>query len=180
VLLITPRLVPASDATAASRALRQRPVTLRETTIRIKVSGVSGDNIERHRRLVEAFNARDIDAFLAYCDPQIEFHSTFAAIGGAVYHGHDGMRRWHRDLEDVWGDDFRAEPEAFFDIGEHTVAVDVLHGRGRQSGAEVALPAAQVARWRDGLIVWHKAYAHKEDAFRDLGVSEDALEPIVP
>jgi hypothetical protein len=153
---------------------------LRRVATRIKLNTVSEQNVERHRRLVETFNARDIEAFIAYCDPQIEFQSTFAAIGGAVYYGHDGMRKWHRDLEDVWGDDFRAEPEAFFDLGEHTVAVDVLHGRGRHSGADVALPAAQVAKWRDGLIVWHKAYAHKEDAFKDLGASEDALEPIAP
>jgi ketosteroid isomerase-like protein len=56
----------------------------------------------------------------------------------------------------------------------------VLHGRGRQSGADVEMPYAAVARWRDGLIVHQKAYVHREDALRDLGVSEDALEPIAP
>jgi hypothetical protein len=35
-------------------------------------------------------------------------------------------------------------------------------------------------RWRDGLAVHMKAYAHREDALRDLGVSEDQLEPIDP
>jgi ketosteroid isomerase-like protein len=141
---------------------------------------VSEQNVELHRRAVGAFNKRDIEAFIAYCHPEIEFHSTFAAIGGAVYHGHDGMRKWHQDFGDVWGEEISAEPEAYFDLGEHTLAVNVLHGRGRHSGAEVALPAAQVCRWRAGLIVYHKGYAHTEDAFRDLGVSEDALEPIDP
>jgi hypothetical protein len=29
-------------------------------------------------------------------------------------------------------------------------------------------------------VVYFKAYAHREDALRDLGLSEDALEPIAP
>jgi len=137
-------------------------------------------NVELHRRSAEAFNTRDVDAFIAFCDPQIELHSTVTVPGGAVYRGHDGVRRWHRDLEDAWGDELRVEPEAYFDLGEHTITFHVLHGRGRQSGADVAMPAAHLCRWRDALIVYFKGYAQQEDALRDLGVSEDALEPIAP
>jgi len=46
------------------------------------------------------------------------------------------------------------------------------------------MAVTQVARWRDGLLVYIKAYvkayASREDALRDLGVSEDELEPIRP
>ena len=42
------------------------------------------------------------------------------------------------------------------------------------------MPNALVATWRDGLIVYFKVYAHREDALSDLGVSEEALEPIAP
>src|SRR2546430_934870 len=70
---------------------------------------VSHENVEMHRRALEAFNAGDLEAFVALWDPEIEFHSTFAAVGGARYHGHDGLRRWHRDLEDAWGDGIRVE-----------------------------------------------------------------------
>jgi ketosteroid isomerase-like protein len=141
---------------------------------------VSEQNVELHRRLIQAYNERDTDAFIALCDPQIEVHSVFAAPGGAVYHGHDGVRKWHRDLEEAWGDDFRVEPEAFFDLAEDTLAFSLLHGHGRQSGVEVEMQNAQVARLRDGLVVYMKVYIHREDALRDLGVSEDALEPIAP
>jgi ketosteroid isomerase-like protein len=144
------------------------------------VSGVSEKNVELHRRLIEAYNARDTEAFIALCDPEIEVHSVFAVPGGGVYHGHDGVRRWHRDLEEAWGDDFRVEPDAFFDLGEDTLAFNLLHGHGRQSGVDVEMPNAQVARGRDGLVVYLKVYIHREDALSDLGVSEDALEPIAP
>jgi ketosteroid isomerase-like protein len=141
---------------------------------------VSDQNIELLRGFTEAYNARDAEAFISYCDPSVELHSAFAAVGGAVYHGHAGVHRFFRDMEEAWGKDIRSEPEAYFDLGDQTLAFSVFHGRGRQSGAEVAMPIAHVARWRDGLIVWTKSYGSREDALSDLGISEDALEPIAP
>jgi ketosteroid isomerase-like protein len=141
---------------------------------------MSLENVALHRRFVEAFNRRDIDSLIAFCDPGIEFHSAFAAVGGAVYHGHDELRRWHGDLQDVWGEELDVEVEAYFDLGEDVLAFYILHGRGRHSGVEVAMPNALLATWRDGLIVYFRVYAHREDALSDLGVSEDDLEPIAP
>ena len=77
---------------------------------------MSRENVEVVRRSFDAFNARGIEAMIALCDPDIDFHPTFAAIGGADYHGHDGVRSWHRDIEETWGREIRAELEAFFDL----------------------------------------------------------------
>ena len=66
-------------------------------------------NIELSRRVIEAYNARDADAYIAYCDPSIEFHSAFAGVVGGVYHGHEGVRKFFRDMEDAWGADIRIE-----------------------------------------------------------------------
>jgi ketosteroid isomerase-like protein len=141
---------------------------------------MSQENVELHRRTIEAFNRRDIEAMIATADPNIEYHPVLSAVGGVtVYRGHDGMRRWFEQLDDAW-EELRANPEAYFDLGEHTLLFYVLHGRGRHSGAEVAMPGAQVVRWRGGLSVYGKQYAHREDALRDLGVSEDTLDPIAP
>jgi ketosteroid isomerase-like protein len=142
---------------------------------------MSQENVELHRRSVAAFNTRDVEAFVAFCDPQIELHSGVTVPGGAVYRGHDGVRQWHRDIRDGFGDEVRVEPEAYFELGEHTITFHVLHGRGRESGADVATPAAHVCRWRNGLIVYFKGYAeNRGDALSDLGVSKDGLEPIAP
>jgi hypothetical protein len=54
------------------------------------------------------------------------------------------------------------------------------YGRGQQNGVEVAGSASQAAKWRDGLCVYLKVYLRMEDVLKDLGVSEDALEPIAP
>jgi ketosteroid isomerase-like protein len=140
---------------------------------------MSERNVELTRRLLEAFNARDRDAYIALSDPGVEFHTPFAAVG-AVYRGHDAVEMWQRDIDDAWGDELRVEPQAYFDLGEHTLVFQVLHGRGRRSGVEVAMPTALVARWRDGLLLHGKGYAHRQDALKDLGVSEDELDPIDP
>jgi ketosteroid isomerase-like protein len=140
---------------------------------------MSERNVELHRTFIEAFNARDLDAFIAHYDPSAEFRSVFAAIGGAVYRGHAELPRYFRDLEDAW-EEIRIEPEAYFDIGEHTLLYLLFRGRGKQSGAEVAMQVALLARWRDGLIVYMRSYTDREDALSDLGVSDDELEPIEP
>jgi ketosteroid isomerase-like protein len=141
---------------------------------------VSGENVELHRGANEAFNTRDVEAYIAYCDPEIELHSAVTVPGGAAYRGHEGVRQWHGDIAEAFGGEFRVEPEAYFDLGEHTICFHVLQGRGQQSGADVATPAAHLCRWRHGLIVYFRGYLDREDAFRDLGVSADARQPIAP
>jgi hypothetical protein len=42
------------------------------------------------------------------------------------------------------------------------------------------MPIAGVARWRDDLLVYAKAYLHREDALSDMGVTEDELKRIEP
>jgi len=90
--------------------------------------------VELHRRIYEAFNARDVDALVALCDSSIVVRSVFGAVSGAVYHGHDGVRRWQGDLEEAWGEAIRVEAEAYFDLGEYALAFDVMHGRGGRAG----------------------------------------------
>ena len=141
---------------------------------------MSERNVDLLRRWIEAFNSRDIEAVIALCDPAIELRSVFAAVGGGVYHGHDGMRKWHRDLQEAWGEQIRLQPEAYFDLGEYMLTFFVYHGRGEHSGAEVATPAASVAQSRDGLVTHLTAYLDRAHALRDLGVTEDELEPIAP
>jgi ketosteroid isomerase-like protein len=137
-------------------------------------------NVELHRHWIEAFASRDIEAVIALCDPSVEFRSGFRAVGGGVYYGHDGMRRWHRDLEGACGEQIRVQPDAYFDLGEDALIFFVYHGRGEHSGAEVAMQATSVAQWRDGLLTHSTVYLDRAQALRDLGVTEDALEPIAP
>jgi ketosteroid isomerase-like protein len=137
---------------------------------------MSEGNVELMRRFADAWNAGEIETVIACCDPDVEVHSAFAALGVGLYQGHDGVRDWLRDLEDAWGAGFRIEIERVFDLGEHTLAFSVWRGRGRHSGAEVAMQATPVARSRNGLLVYYKSFTQRDDALRELGVSESELE----
>jgi hypothetical protein len=90
------------------------------------------------------------------------------------------MRRWNQDFEEVWGDQIRVHPDAYFDLGEQTLAFAMARGQGRHSHVETEMQLAQVATWRDGLMVSLKSHADKQEALTDLGLSEGALQPIAP
>jgi hypothetical protein len=135
---------------------------------------MSRENVLLHQRANEAFNTRNVEAFVAYCDSEMELHSAVTVPGGGVYRGHDGVRRWHRDLAEVFGGELQMEPEVFFDLGEYTVTFHVLQGRGQQSGAGVATQAAHLCRWRGALIIYFKGYLQREEVFSDLGIPKDA------
>src|SRR5512132_3361010 len=48
-------------------------------------------------------NRRDLDAFVALCDPDVEFFSRLAELeGGGPYRGHGGMRSWWQNFFGVW------------------------------------------------------------------------------
>jgi SnoaL-like domain len=53
----------------------------------------------------DAFRRRDLDAFLALCDPEVEFISDWLQVeGGGPYRGHDGVRDWWKRLLDAYPD----------------------------------------------------------------------------
>jgi hypothetical protein len=67
---------------------------------------MSQENVETAKRTIAAWNADDLDAFLAELDPEIEWHPSIEpALEGkaTIYQGHDGARKaW--DLGTVAGD----------------------------------------------------------------------------
>jgi len=112
-------------------------------------------------RFYAAFNARDFPAILAEMHPDIEFQSRFAQAGGAVYHGHEGVRGWLEDLGQAW-ERLEVELEQTFESrADATVALVTLHGKGRVSGLEIHEPAAHDLRWRDGKVA-RLAYTDRE------------------
>ncbi len=145
-----------------------------------RLSPGSSSNVRRHSKAIAAFNRHEVETFLSHCDPRIELVSAVTVPGGAVYRGLEGVRAWFRDLEDVFGVHIRIVPEGYVDLGDSTLSLHSFEGRGQLSGAGVAAPAAHVCRWRDGLVVYFKGYLRREEAFAELGISEDSVERIEP
>jgi ketosteroid isomerase-like protein len=137
---------------------------------------MSDQNVELHRRLNAAFAALNVDALLEICDPQLEFETRFAPLGGVpVYRGHEGMRAFMHDMQEVWGADIGFGVEEFFDFGERTLALYELRARVPQSRTQVTMPATVLATWRDGLCTHWKSYVDRTQALGDLEVSAEEL-----
>jgi hypothetical protein len=66
---------------------------------------ISQENVELLYRAYDAFNGRDLDAFLALIDPEVELTTRIMELeGGSNYRGHDGVREWWRALFAVFPD----------------------------------------------------------------------------
>src|SRR2546423_8051372 len=59
---------------------------------------MSQENVELNYQSHDAFNRRDLDAFLALTDPDVEFTPYERVIEGlGPYYGHDGVRTWWKE-----------------------------------------------------------------------------------
>jgi len=115
---------------------------------------MSQENVELVYRLNDAFKRRDLDAYLALCDPEVEYYSRFGELeGGGPYRGHEGVRSWWEKLL-AFSPDFRTEIEAVQALGNVTVARVRQRAQGVGSDAPVAQTQWIVTRWRNGKAVW--------------------------
>ena len=82
---------------------------------------MSQENVERLYRAYDAFNRRDLDAYLALIDPEVELTPRIMELeGGSYYRGHDGVREWWRTLFAVFPD-FSTEILEVRDLGDSLI-----------------------------------------------------------
>ena len=133
---------------------------------------MSQENVELFRRSVDAFNRRDLDAYLALMDDDVEgIPRAVAMEGGDHYHGHDGVRRWWKDLLDVFPD-FTVEVVEVRDLGDSTLAA--VRSLGHGAGSEVLLEDTfwGAHRWRRGKCVSWRYFQTRSEALKAVGLSE--------
>ena len=118
---------------------------------------MSREDVEVVRRVFEATARRDSATVLELYDPEVECDFARSPltrlVGADVYRGHDGVRRWVRDRNEVW-EWTEDECTELIDAGEQVVSVVTSRGRGRASGVEVEhADYAGVWTIRDGKVV---------------------------
>ena len=120
------------------------------------------------RQVIDAFNRRDFDAYLALMDPSVEFMPYERAVEGlGPYRGHDGVRTW-------WENSLQATAE-LYDVrsrGDKTFARGRLYGTGAGSGAAFERTLWMAHEWRDGKVVWWHAYESEAEALKAVGLEE--------
>jgi ketosteroid isomerase-like protein len=135
---------------------------------------MSQENVEAFKRAIEAYNRRDIDAFLEGIDPKVEWRGALQALlesEATVYRGHDGVRQWVRDIDEALAD-IRLELPEIRDLGDRIVAIGRLRARGKASGAETESPFGCVVEWKNGKATRLRSFLSHDEALEAAGLGE--------
>jgi ketosteroid isomerase-like protein len=135
---------------------------------------MSQEDVETFKRVVEAYNRRDIDALLGELDPEVEWRAALDVLLGGeatVHRGHQGVSELIRGTDEVF-DEIHADLPDVRDIGDRIVAIGHLRIRGKQSGAESESAVGLVADFRDGKGVRIRTYLDPEEALEAAGLRE--------
>ena len=130
---------------------------------------MSQENVDRALELIDAFNRRDLDAFMALTHVQIDVESPLVAMEGG-YHGQGLRRGWESFLGAFR--DYNLEVEELRDLGDVTLAQMRGWGHGADSATPLVDPFWIPMRWRDGKLVWWRNCSTKAEALEAVGLSE--------
>jgi ketosteroid isomerase-like protein len=122
-------------------------------------------NVEAAKRVIEAFNATDVEAFAAHTTPDFEWSPSMVAIEGQVFRGSEGIRAYFASLEDAWSE-FRILPETFREDADTVLMLGGLRGRGKNSGVTVDESLGMVFELRGGKIARIRGFLDHPEALR--------------
>ena len=134
---------------------------------------MSQENLDVVRRAHEAFNRRDVDAFLDDADPNLVWDWS-RAIGPdrEIFRGRDEVVRFIRSWWEAF-DESVVVVDELIDAGDQVVFV--FHGRqrGRGSGAEIeGRGSLLVWTFWGGKIVKGTLYQTRAEALEAVGLSD--------
>ena len=121
------------------------------------------------RRFVDAYNSRQLEAQIELCDPEIELVPLRAVLEETIYRGHDGIRRFARDIEETWSEAHIEHFSSFEARGEQAVSIGCVRLKGRSSGAVTEVMGAAAWSVRDERLLRIAYHQTVQDARRELG-----------
>jgi ketosteroid isomerase-like protein len=131
---------------------------------------MSHENVDVVRSTFEAFQRRDLDAFLGCFDSDVEYRSLVLEVEG-TYRGHEGMRRWWDSLLAVFPD-WNPQVVASRDLGRCVVSRVRAEGRGTGSGISHDRDIWHGAEIREGRLWWSAFFRTEDEALEAVGLRE--------
>lgn len=132
---------------------------------------MANPNVEHYRALIEAFNAGGVEGVLARFDPAVEIFDPDRPDGGRFV-GHDGVIRFFADLLEGL-EEVHIRIESMVPAGDRVLGLVHSYGRG-DGGVEIEIRDAHAFTFRDGLIIYWRAYTDRDEALADAGIDDDA------
>src|SRR5262245_40235261 len=136
---------------------------------------MSEENLRTLQRAQAAWNAEDLDAWLAEADPEVEWHTALeqALEGrGATYRGHAGLREaWDEYRSKAWGG-LMNQIQEVRDLGESVLVLGHLDVSGRTSGVKSSQQFGQLVTFRGAKILRTDDFLSHADAIEAAGLSD--------
>ena len=132
---------------------------------------MSQANVEVVKRVIDAYNQRDLAGLEALTHPDVELDwSASRGFVAGVYRGFDEFQRFWKSYFDAF-EEIAAEAERFIDAGESVVVPNMVHIRGRD-GIEVSARSAIVFTFRSHRITRICLYQETGEALKAVGLRE--------
>jgi ketosteroid isomerase-like protein len=126
---------------------------------------------EWYSRTTERYESGGLEAAVELIpevfDPDVEFSPWLAReVEHRTYHGHEGLRTFFQELQDMLGEVRYAPPE-FRPLSDDLIVVLTrLEGVGQGSDVPVGQDLGLVYEFRDGLVTRLTAFGSHEEAMR--------------
>ena len=130
---------------------------------------MTGNVTENARAGYEDFNARDFESLLARMTEDFTWVEAPEVPGPQSVTNRAEFAHYLRTFDELW-DRFRFEVVETAETGDTLYARVILHGRGKRSGADVALQIHHVWRLRDDRFASMRAYLDEGEARAAAGV----------
>jgi ketosteroid isomerase-like protein len=121
---------------------------------------MSLENVELARRAYAALQAGDVEEWVSYFDPEVEF--SWMAMEG-LFRGHQGLREWAAGLLAAFPD-WKPSIVEIRDLGDRALIHGSAGGEGARSGLGVEASFWHAMEVRGGRVVWSAAFRTEADA----------------
>jgi ketosteroid isomerase-like protein len=133
---------------------------------------MSQENVALLRNGIDAWNRRDVDLWLDYAAPDVEWMPAGpAAVERAVYRGYEEVREGITAAWETW-DVFEFEESEVRDLGESTLWLGRVKMRGTASGVELDQEFAIRSVARDGRVNLIHTFLSWREGLKAVGLSE--------
>jgi ketosteroid isomerase-like protein len=132
---------------------------------------MSEENVEIVRKLIDAFDRGDLDAWWDFLSPEVAWESLPLPGFRDVYRGRAEAREWRELLLEVF--DYDLEIDELTALSDDRVLMAASgRGRGRGSGLPVERLSWEVFWLADGLIARRQVFWTRDEALEAAGLSE--------
>jgi ketosteroid isomerase-like protein len=128
------------------------------------------EHLDALRRGQEAFNRGEIKTATEVFADDVEWATTGIWPGmEETYHGREGLQEWSAVLRREWDEFEVSVGEVLRDQEDALVVVELLRGRGRESGAQAEMRVYTIYRFNDqGKVAKRRAFTSAEEALAAL------------